>query len=70
MVQSTTEQGEAPIGHPAPALSANEIQAMYVQMRNSGQNCVGRLGEEPTYISIQQWRDEQLAKSSGLQADQ
>lgn len=45
-------------------LSQNEIQAMYIQMRNSGQNCVGRLGIEPTYISIEEWRDQELAKAA------
>jgi hypothetical protein len=43
-------------------MCANEIRAAYIQMRNSGQNCVGRLGSEPRYITIEEWRDQELKK--------
>lgn len=44
-------------------LSSNEILAMYAQMRADGQNCIGRFGARPSYISIEEWRDLELAKS-------
>ena len=47
-----------------PSLLANEIQAMYMQMLNSGQNAVGEIGKG--YISIEEWRDRELRKIGAI----
>lgn len=43
-----------------PPLTANQIQAAYVHMRNNGQNAVGEIGKG--YISIEEWRDRELKR--------
>lgn len=49
---------------PSPPLTANEIQAMYMQMLNNGQNAVFELGGPP--LSISQWRDRELKRIAPL----
>lgn len=45
---------------PPPKLSANEINAMYIQMRNQGLNAVWELGRPA--MSLTEWRDRELKK--------
>lgn len=55
-----------PIVHKPPVFHPNEVNAMYMQMRNNGQNYVGQLASHP--ISIEEWRDRELerAKQHGI----
>lgn len=43
-----------------PKLTANEINAMYIQMRNQGLNAYWELGGPALHLS--EWRDRELKK--------
>lgn len=50
-----------------PPLTVNEIDAIYLQMRNNGQNAIGELGAG--YISIETWRERELNRIAAMNRD-
>lgn len=48
-----------------PRLSENEIEGIYLSMRNQGEFYIGQLGGDP--VNIDEWRERELKKLKKLE---